>query len=365
MRIALLTSAKGWRGSGASYAKLAAGLAARRHQAQLVTTAARLTERFRRENLDVIEIPGRNTGAREVWALLRTLRRLAAQAIIVDTPRDLRLAAWATLGHPAQVVYRYNLSYRAARNDVADRLYGRRVSACIFQSRYIEEQACHQARWVLRARRYRVPNGYDTERFAPRPSAGEAFRRVWDIPSHVVVVVTSAKLERGKGHDIAFAALDQVRRRGLDILYVICGDGALEPDLRALGSRYRLPVRFTGLLDIETLIAALNAADLVVHPSLQEIFPNAVGEAMACGRAVVAADAGGTGELLGRDRTAGVLVAPKDPDAMAAAVLELLRDPPRRTHMGAAARLRIQREFSLDQMIDGYETALLEVIGRR
>src|SRR3954467_4565423 len=126
MRIALLTSAKGWRGSGASYAKLATGLAARGHGARLVTTAGRLSDRFRHEGLEVTEIPGRNTGGPEVWALLRTLRRMSAQAVIVDTPRDLRLAAWATLVHPARIVYRYNLNYRRPRNALAARVYARR-----------------------------------------------------------------------------------------------------------------------------------------------------------------------------------------------------------------------------------------------
>jgi glycosyltransferase involved in cell wall biosynthesis len=362
MRIALLTSAKGWRGSGASYAKLAAGLAARGHRAQLVTAAGRLSDRFRHEGLEVTEIPGRNTGGREVWALLQTLRRLAAQAVIVDTPRDLRLAAWATLVHPARIVYRYNLNYRRPRNDLADRVYARRVSACIYQSRFIQEDALLHEPWVLRVRGYRVPNGYDSDRFAPRPEAGIALRHFWEIPPGAHVVLTSAKLERGKGHDVALAALHQLRQRGLAIAYVVCGDGVLEPELRALAARYSLPVRFTGLLDIDALVAALSAADLVVHPSMREIFPNAVGEAMACARAVVAVDAGGTGELLGTDGMTGVLVPAKDPAAMASAVAQMLDDAPRRARIGSAARTRIQTVFSLRRMIDGYEAALQEMI---
>jgi glycosyltransferase involved in cell wall biosynthesis len=365
MRIALLTSAKGWRGSGASYAKLATGLAARGHGAQLVTTAGRLSERFRHEGLEVTEIPGRNTGGREVWALLQTLRRMSAQAVMVDTPRDLRLAAWATLVHPARIVYRYNLNYRRPRNDLADRVYARRVSACIYQSRFILEDALRHEPWVQRVRRYRVPNGYDASRFAPRPEAGSALRQFWEIPPGAHVVLTSAKLERGKGHDVALAALHQVRQRGFEIAYIVCGDGLLERELRALAARYSLPVRFTGLLDIDSLIAALSAADLVVHPSLQEIFPNAVGEAMACARAVVAADAGGTGELLGTDGMAGLLVPASDPAAMASAISELLDDAPRRARIGSAARTRILTDFSLNRMIDGYEAALQEVIARQ
>ena len=136
-----------------------------------------------------------------------------------------------------------------------------------------------------------------------------------------------------------------------------------EPELRALVSGSGLPARFTGLLETDELIAGLAAADLVVHPSPQEIFPNAVGEAMSCERAVVAVDSGGTGELVGRDGSAGLLVPANDADALAAAVTALLRDQEHRTRLGTAARARIQREFPLDRMIDGYEALLQQVVG--
>jgi glycosyltransferase involved in cell wall biosynthesis len=364
MRVALLTSAAGWRGSAASYAKIARGLGDRGHRAHLVTASARLTARFREENLPVSEIPGRNTGIREVQALWRTLRGVEAQVVVVDTPRDVRLAALATLLHRAPIVYRYNLNYRRPRNDLADRLYVRRVSACIYQSRFIEEDASRQAPWVARVKGYRIANGYDTDRFAPRPTAGVAFRERWDISPDIPMVLTSAKLARNKGHDIALQALDRVRRSGQDLVYVICGDGARESELRSMAAAFRLPVRFTGLLGVDDVVAGLNAADLVLHPSEQEIFPNAVGEAMACGRPIVAANAGGTAELLGTDGSAGVLVPPGDPAAMAAAVCALTPNASRRSGLGAAARRRIQTEFPLSRMIDGYEAALDRVIQR-
>ncbi|HJR51216.1 MAG TPA: glycosyltransferase, partial [Gemmatimonadales bacterium] len=144
-------------------------------------------------------------------------------------------------------------------------------------------------------------------------------------------------------------------------VYLICGDGGREAELHALARSARLPAVFTGLLESDELIAALAAADLVVHPSLNEIFPNAVGEAMACGRPVIAADAGGTAELVGTNG-AGVLVPPGDPDSLAAAVRELLDDPEQRRRLGHAARERIQNEFPLARMIDRYEAALTAVI---
>ncbi len=360
MNVALLTSANGWRGSGSSYAKLARGLGERGHVAHLVTASARLTPRLQKMGLPVTEIPGRNTGPREVWALVRVLRAVRADAVVVDTPRDVRLAAWATLVRQASVVYRYNLNYRRPRNDLMDRAYLRRVSACVYQSSYIRDEAA-QAPRLRRIPHFLIPNGYDLERYAPRPDQGQAFRQRYGLPPDAQVVLTSAKLTRNKGHEVAISALGRLHGEGIPLVYLICGDGGREAELRTMARSVRLPAVFTGLLESDELIAALAAADIVVHPSLNEIFPNAVGEAMACGRPVIAADAGGTAELVGRDG-AGVLVPPGDPDALAAAVRELLGDPGRRAGLGESARRRIEAEFPLSRMIDRYEAALTAVI---
>jgi glycosyltransferase involved in cell wall biosynthesis len=360
MRIALLTSANGWRGSGSSYAKLARGLSERGHVAHLVTASPRLTPRLQKMGLPVTEIPGRNTGLREVRALLGVLRSVRADAVVVDTPRDVRLAAWATLVRQASIVYRYNLNYRRPRHDLMDRAYLRRVSACVYQSRWIRDDAA-QAPWLRRIPHFLIPNGYDLERYAPKPEEGRAFRERYGIAPGALVVLTSAKLTRNKGHEVAIAALGRLHGAGVPLVYLICGDGGREAELRTLARSAGLPAVFTGLLESDELVAALAAADLVVHPSLNEIFPNAVGEAMACGRPVIAADAGGTAELVGDDG-AGVLVPPGDPDALAAAARELLEDSERRQRLGEAARQRIEFEFPLARMIDRYEAALTAVI---
>jgi len=346
-----------------SYAKIAAGLAERGHRVHCVTAARRLTVRLEAEGLPVTQLPGGDTGPREVWSLWRTLRMLGAQAIVADTPRDVRLSSYATMVHPARIIYRYNLNYRRPRNHLMDRIYLSRVAACVYQSRFIRDRAWEQMPWMKRIAHYQVPNGYDTIQYAPRPLAGADFRRKYGIPAKALVVLTSAKLSRDKGHDVALAALALVRQAGTDLTYLICGDGGKEAELRVMAHNRQVPTVFTGLLGADQLIEALSAADLVVHPSLREIFPNAVGEAMSCARPVIAADAGGTGELLGGDGSTGLLVPPDDPVALAQAIGDLLHDPGRGAAMGEAARRRIEQAFPLSRMIDGYEAVLARVIG--
>jgi glycosyltransferase involved in cell wall biosynthesis len=365
VNILLVITANGWRGSGVSYAKIARGLLDRGHRAHLVTATTRLTDRLTREGLPVTQLPRRDTGPREVLALWKAMRRTGAEAILTDAPRDVRLSAYATLLHRVPIVYRYNLNYRQPRSDIMDRAYLTRVAACFYQSRYIRRQAYKHAPRLRRLPSKRIPNGYDTGVLAPDPEAGVAFRARYEIPAGAPVVLTAAKLTHDKGHDVAIEALHQIRRDGVELVYVICGDGSKEGELRELASKSSMRTVFTGLLERADMVGALSAADVVVHPSLHEIFPNAVGEAMSCGRPVVAADAGGTAELLGRDGTTGILVPAGSAETMADAVRLLLEDRELRREIGVAARRRIERRFPLSRMIDGYEQGFAEVVRRR
>lgn len=366
LRVALVISAPGWRGSGASFAKVAQGLTERGHDVLVLTGAPRLTARFVEEGLRVRQLPMRDTGPREVWSLLREFRRHGSGVAMADGTRDLRLCAYAALPLRIPLVYRFNLNHRRARNHLMDRVYFRRVRSLVFQSQFARTLAYRQSPWMRGTPAPQIPNGYDTARFAPDPAAGRAFRASRGISPEATVVVTPGKLARNKGHDVAFDALQRLAGSGhAPAGYVVLGDGIREQELKTLARDLGIPTWFTGFLAPEGVAAALNAADLVVHPSSQEIFPNAVGEAMACGRPVVAMDSGGTPELVGTDGTAGVLVPPRDPAALTQAIGALLADDGRRAALGAAARERILQTFPLRRMIDGYEQVFAQLVQAR
>jgi glycosyltransferase involved in cell wall biosynthesis len=90
--------------------------------------------------------------------------------------------------------------------------------------------------------------------------------------------------------------------------------------------------------------------------------PGAVMEAMACGLPVVGTAVNGIAELV-RDGETGLLVAPKDPAALAGALARLAADAPLRRRMGAAARRRIVEELSLERMV-GATTQLYRELAR-
>ncbi|MER5519457.1 GT4 family glycosyltransferase PelF [Streptomyces sp. NPDC002763] len=118
-------------------------------------------------------------------------------------------------------------------------------------------------------------------------------------------------------------------------------------------------VTFEGRVD--DIKDAYAAGNVVMLSSISEGFPFTLIEAMSCGRATVSTDVGGVREAVG---DTGLVVAPRDPAAMAAAALELLGDPARRRAMGEAARLRVIEQFTLRQTIDTFRAIYLELPDR-
>lgn len=110
--------------------------------------------------------------------------------------------------------------------------------------------------------------------------------------------------------------------------------------IRLLGSRSDAPDLFAG-------------ADLVVLPSHEEGFSNALIEALGAGAPIIATDVGGAREAI-EDGVSGVIVPPRDPAALAAAIAALAAAPESRAALGAAAAARMRALFDVERCVDGY-----------
>ena len=107
----------------------------------------------------------------------------------------------------------------------------------------------------------------------------------------------------------------------------------------------------TGYISPKDLPAYYSLIDVFVHPSLRDGMPNAVLEAMACEKAVVATSAGGVVDVI-KDSENGTTVPANDAESLSKAILELLNDPALRVRLGNSARETIQKEFTLQKELD-------------
>jgi glycosyltransferase involved in cell wall biosynthesis len=175
------------------------------------------------------------------------------------------------------------------------------------------------------------------------------------------VVLCVANLLSYKGHRFLVEAAALLRERGLAITLALAGDGPERPVLQAQAAERGVDIRFLGpRTDVPHLLAR---ADAVVLPSLTEGLSNAVMEAMAAGRPVVATDVGGTGELLRHDR--GILVPPGDAEALADGLQRLLTDPDYAARLAAAAHAWVRENAALDTMIDRHVAVYTELWERK
>ncbi|WP_406860512.1 GT4 family glycosyltransferase PelF [Streptomyces sp. HUAS MG47] len=105
---------------------------------------------------------------------------------------------------------------------------------------------------------------------------------------------------------------------------------------------------------------AYAAGNLVMLSSISEGFPFSLIEAMSCGRATVSTDVGGVREAVG---DTGLVVPPREPAVMAAAIVDLLRDDARRAELGRRARQRVVDRFTLHRSVDGFRAIYRELGG--
>jgi glycosyltransferase involved in cell wall biosynthesis len=185
--------------------------------------------------------------------------------------------------------------------------------------------------------------GIDVDRF--QDHGGADARRALGLAEDASVVAYVGRMVEEMGVDVLLDAVPALVAR--DVHVVVAGaSGERTAAVHAAASVHAGWVHPFPDVPSEDLPLLFDAADVVVAPSLNEraCLGLAIAEAMATSRAVVAADAGGTGEVVVDGQT-GVIVPPGDASSLAEAVLSLLGDDARRHRMGAAGRARAHALF--------------------
>jgi len=201
-----------------------------------------------------------------------------------------------------------------------------------------------------------IYNGVDPETFRPeiRPETAPVVGWVGRITpiKDLITLIRAAAVVHAARPDVRFALFGSAPE----------GDEQYQDEcvllVRDLG--LERVVEFRGY--VPSAEAAFNEADIVVMSSISEGFPYSMVEAMLCEKPIVATAVGGVSEAI---EDCGILVEPRNPDALANGVLRLLNDPPLRLAMGKAARQKAALKFNLRQCAEAYEESYRRLAATR
>jgi glycosyltransferase involved in cell wall biosynthesis len=195
-----------------------------------------------------------------------------------------------------------------------------------------------------------VPLGFDLEPFLNSHIHQGAFRREIGLTDDHKLIGIVGRIFPIKNHNLFLESAACISAHEPSARFIIVGDGVLRPDLerrtRELGIGHR--VLFTGWRhDLPRIYAAL---DVLVVSSDNEGTPVSAIEAMTAGCPVVATRVGGLPDLVDDQRT-GRLVPPRDPKALASAVLDLLRSPQMAREFGKMAQAFVLQRFTVQRLL--------------
>ena len=362
--VMLLTSAENWRGSGTSYAKLARGLAERGHRVELVVSSCSVAAEYARLGIPARQLTLERTGAREVLSLLTLARANGTDVVIVDKPRDLRLAAWMSMVRRLQIVIRYNRvgKRRAAR--FVDRWTAARASAALYQNEYIREKALDELPILGELQSFVIPNGYDPTEIAVDDGVSARWRESQGIGPEDTVVISVGFAESEKRFDRSIDAMKLLAGRGVDATFVFCGDGPCRASLQERARAAGVRALWLGVQSPRDTLTAIAAADVLAHPCPVEIFGNVLAEAMALSTPIVAMRAGGNAEMFGCDGSAAILIDDDRTESFADGIAELCSNVERGRALAVAARTRLIEVFPLARMIDAYDAMMHTLVAK-
>jgi glycosyltransferase involved in cell wall biosynthesis len=276
-------------------------------------------------------------------------------ALMTDLARSHRVPLVVSLhGSDVFVAERLRPAARLARASFAA---AGAVSAC---SRDLHERALLLGAPPERTRT--VPYGVDVGAFSAPVPVGDVRVRLGAGPGELLVLAFGRLVEK-KG----FRYLVEAAARVPGVRLAIAGEGDLRGELETLAREQGAPLVLAGALERDAMAAALQAADVAVVPSVIDRagnvdgLPNALLEALASGRAVVASRVAGIPDVV-TDGQDGLLVEPRDVDGLAAALARLRDDPALRARLGAAARRTVAERLSWGAAIEAFEDCYRQAI---
>ena len=278
----------------------------------------------------------------------------------------------------AKLTGKHNLIWNIRCSDMDLRMYKRltawTINACAFYSKHpafiitnsnmakeyhIEKLGYNKEKFYI------IPNGFDLDQFKPDKDAGMRIRNELGINTDALIVGLVSRYDPMKDHKSFLKAAAIVLQHIPDIYFILVGHQVDKANLELihLVKQLGLDNRVYLLGERNDIPDIMNALDLFCSSSsFGEGFPNVIGEAMACSVPCVVTHVGHSSEIV---KNTGVIVAPRDFEALAQGMIKLFLMPEdERIKLGQSARKRIEKKFSIDQIVRQYEELYFKVAGQ-
>lgn len=301
---------------------------------------------IKREGIHIVE-------AHVWWAVIvgRVVARAAGVPIVITNEQEMHSGATA---HRADVRFTADLTTRLS-------------DACVHITRASMASFQEETPKVLQGHvmRRRIPNGIDARRIADIVARTDrkAKRASLGIPEDAFVIGNVGRLVEAKGQRYLLQAFAKVLQKVPNAHLIVVGWGELESSLKAQAKELGVTERviFTGArLDVPELLATF---DVFGFASIHEAQGIAILEGMAAGIPVVAPAIDGIPDVVKHERT-GLAVPPRDPEALAAAILRLHAEPDLVKRLVPAAKTLFEQEFSIEAAGRAYEALYVELLER-
>jgi glycosyltransferase involved in cell wall biosynthesis len=197
-----------------------------------------------------------------------------------------------------------------------------------------------------------IANGIDLQRFCLEKN-GNSLRKSFEITGSDFLIGTIGRLVPEKGYQYLITAAKAICRKYPRVKFIVVGNGPLQSELEKLVADNDLgdKIQFSGIRgDIPELLSIMN---LFVLPSVSEGVPMVLLEAMAAGKPVISTEVGDIPQII-RHGYSGWLIPPKNTEALAAAMEELIQDSNKAERLALAAREEVKNRFSAKNMASQY-----------
>ena len=363
IRVAHVISGLGTGGAENFLLRLVSSISENDVQARVIslTGSGSMVPRFRKAGVELVEL---GLVAPAVWRQLpqagRALRRTMQEwqpHIIQGWMNHGNVAAWLARlsgSHPAKLLWSvrqtvYDVTLEKPGTRAAIRLQSwlsSRTDGIVFNSRLGLQQ--HSRLGFRNGRMEVIPNGFDVQKFRPRPDCRQAAREQLGCRADELLVGMIARNHPMKDYRTFLEAV-AIATAQVPGLRAVCVGGGLESADASLA----VIIRELGLDNVCTLLEEQAELEFV-YPGLDilcltsawgEGFPNVIGEAMSCGIPCIATDIGDTASVIG---DAGWIVQPRRPRDVAAAIVQVARmSTEARRQAGVSARERVINEYSM------------------